>query len=94
MLRNLPLILIILGLALVPSCTALRLYDRLSSNDLEKSKLQPGDYLISQLGNNRVLVNRDFSYTTMTYSNISRDFDVIMTFSLFQLGGLSRSCLK
>jgi hypothetical protein len=94
MLRNLQLLLIILVILAALPCRGVRLYDRMASSDPESCRMQPGDYLTSLLGNNRLLVNSDFTYTTMVYSNISRDFDVIMTFGLFELGGSSRSSLK
>jgi hypothetical protein len=92
--RNLAFILIILTIWLSQPCLNMTIYDRLVSTDSNKSQLQPGDYLTSFIGTNRILFNRDFTYTTMVYSNITMDFDIIMTFSLFSLAKLSRNSLK
>lgn len=94
MLRNLRLALLIGAIILWAPCTSYALLDRLVSGDPAKSQAGAGDYLMSQFGNNRILFNRDFTYTTMTYSNRTRDFDSIMTFSLFDLNQASRSSLK
>jgi hypothetical protein len=68
--------------------------DRLVSTDPAKSQISAGDYLTSQFGNNRILFTKDFTYTTMTYSNRTRDFDSIMTFSLLDLDEMSSVSLK